>query len=78
MGKDSGWLSEKKEQNKKKKNLSSNLASVFSMPAFSHSALKICLCPAGVKPENFWEKEDHKLPAAGPRTEGECLCWPLC
>lgn len=78
MGKDSGWLSEKIKRNYGEKNLSPNVPCVFAMPTFTHIVLRSCLCPPGVEPVNFWEKEDHRVPAAGPRAEGECLNWLLC
>lgn len=78
QSKNMGWLLGKKKRNCRKKNLSSYLPCVFAKPTCIHIALRSCLCPAGVEPINFWEKEDHSVPAAGPRAEGECLCWPLC
>lgn len=61
MGKDSGWSSEKKKRNDRKKNLSSELSHAFAKPTFNHIALRSCLCPAGVEPVHLWEKEDHSV-----------------
>lgn len=77
IGKHSGWLSGKKKEITERK-ICLLTYPVFAMPTFTHLALRSCLCPAGMEPVNFWEKEDHRVPAAGVRTEGEHLCWPLC